>query len=249
MSTTRKSSRKTSRTSAKRSTRSNSAVRSTARGKKAKKCAPPNRFLSGFIVLIIGVAATVFVTLLLTFALVGCFKAQGAHSDAKRFATEYTSVPLDNPFVYKNGQEVADIIEHGTGVVFLGFPSCAWCQSYAKFLSDVAKETGLKTINYFNIHDARQNNTEEYQKIVSLLGSNLQYDDNGTRRVYVPDVVFVVDGRIVGNDLESSKDTAGESDPKAYWTEDRVSELKSRLSSYAKQVVNAEGNCEDTCNN
>ena len=219
------------------------------RGKKNKKCAPPNRFFSGFIVLIIGIAATVFVTLLLTFALVGCFKTQGAHSDAKRFATEYTSVSIDNPFVYKNGQEIADIIEYGTGVIFLGFPSCPWCQAYAGYLADVAKETGLKTINYFNVQDARKNNTEEYQKLVNLLGSNLQYDENGARRIYVPDAVFVVDGRIVGNDLESSKDTAGESDPKSYWTEDRVSALKSRLSAYAKQVVDAERNCQDTCNN
>ena len=213
---------------------------------KGKSCYPPNRFFCAMAVGIIGIAATVFVTILTMFALAGCITY--SQSDARRFAAEYSTVSVDNPFVYKTGQEVIDILEHGTGVVFLGFPSCPWCQSYAGMLADVAKDAGLKTINYYNIYDARQNNTEEYQKLVSLLGANLQYDENGQRRIYVPDTVFVVDGRIVGNDLESSKDTAGESDPNNYWTEDRVNALKSRLSTYAKQVVDASTDCNDTCN-
>lgn len=224
-----------------------STKRRTSKKSRKNKCAPPNRFLGWLVVAIITVAATVMMTMLLMFALAGSFKIH-TQSDADRFAAEYTSVPTDNPFVYKSAQEVIDIIEHGTGAVFLGFPSCPWCQSYARMLTEVAKDTGLKTISYYNIYDARQNNTEDYQKLVSLLGSNLQYDENGQRRIYVPDVVFVVDGRIVGNDLESSKDTAGESDPNNYWTEDRVNALKSRLSNYAKQVVDASTNCNDTCN-
>lgn len=239
MSTTKKSSTK--------SGRRTSTARAKSTSKKGKKCAPPNRFLCGLVVLITGITATIFVTALLMFAITGSLLAQ--RTDAQRFADEYSTVSEDNPFVYKSAEDVTNLIEHGTGVVYLGFPSCPWCQAYAGYLADVAKDTGLKEISYYNIYDARQNNTEEYQKLVELLGANLQYDEDGHRRIYVPDVVFVVDGRIIGNDLESSKDTAGESDPATYWTEERVNALKARLTSFAQQVAAASGNCEETCNN
>ena len=57
----------------------------------------------------------------------------------------------------------------------------------------------------------------------------------------------MVDGRIIGNDLESSKDTAGASDPATYWTDARVEALKSRLAGYMKQIIDA-GSCKDSCN-
>ena len=153
----------------------------------------------------------------------------------------------DNVFVYATSQEVIDLIEHGTGAVYLGFPSCPWCQAYAGYLNAAAKEAGLDKVYYYNIQEDRQNNSEVYQTLVSLLAPNLQYDEDGARRIYVPDVVFVVNGRVIGNDLESSKDTAGMNDPAAYWTEERVAALKDRLKSYAQQVVSA--GCTDSCNN
>ena len=161
MSTTKRASKKSGRASSAKSAR-------TTRSKKSTKaCAAPSRFFCFITTVIIGAAATIFVTLLTMFALAGNITYQNAHSDAKRFASEYTTVSADNPFVYKTASEVIDIIEHGTGVVFLGFPSCPWCQSYAGYLNEVAKDTGLSTISYYNIYDARQDNTEDYQKLGS----------------------------------------------------------------------------------
>ena len=45
-------------------------------------------------------------------------------TDAEKFALEYTKVPDDNVFVYRNIDEIINILEHGTGVVYLGFPEC-----------------------------------------------------------------------------------------------------------------------------
>ena len=248
MSTTKRTSKKSGRSTSRaaKTTKTNNRSRKTVKG---KACAAPNKFFCGLTVAIIAVAATVFITMFTMFVLAGCLKFQNAQSDAERFASEYSTVARDNPFVYKSAQDIIDVIEHGTGVVFLGFPSCPWCQAYAGTLANVAKNNGLDKIYYYNIYDARQNNTEDYQKLVTLLGANLQYDEDGHRRIYVPDVVFVIDGRIIGNDLETSKDTAGESDPAAYWTEARKSALESRLNAYTKQVVDATGNCSETCNN
>src|SRR5574344_2332928 len=128
-------------------------------------------------------------------------------NNAIKFASEYSQVPEDNIFVFKSADDIIKILEHGTGIVFLGFPECPWCQRYAKYLNEVAKENGASCIYYLNILEDRKNNTQNYQKIVGLLSGNLQYDDEGNERIYVPDVTFVKDGVIVGHDAETSLDT------------------------------------------
>lgn len=206
------------------------------------KCAAPNKPLSLITLIILGVAGLVLASFLVVYTVIGSQK-----TDATRFAAEYSNVPKDNAFVYRTGDEIVNILEHGTGVVFLGFPSCPWCQAYAGYLSEIANEKGLDKIYYYNIENDRANNTELYQKLVSILSSYLQYDEEGQRRIYVPNVTFVVDGKIIGNDLESSKYTAGETEPNNYWTEARVADLKARLGSFIQTIIDAES-CSDTCN-
>lgn len=210
--------------------------------KRGKKCCAPNKPLGILTVIILGVAGLVLASFLMMYAVIG-----GQETDAERFASEYSSVEKDNVFVYRTGEEIVDILEHGTGAVFLGFPSCPWCQAYAGYLNAVAKEKDFSPIYYYNIEQDRADNTELYQKLVSILSSYLQYDEEGKHRIYVPNVTFVIDGKIIGNDLESSKYTAGETDPAAYWTEARVNDLKSRLGSWMQQIIDT-SNCNDSCN-
>ena len=150
-------------------------------------------------------------------------------TDALRFKEEYSEVSEDNVFVYRDIEEIIDIMENGTGVVYLGFPECPWCNYYVKYLNEVAKEIGITRIYYHNIYEDRSNNTENYQRIVELLGENLQYDEEGKQRVYVPNVSFHIEGEIIGNDYETSKDTNGFTDPSDYWTEEEISSLKNNL--------------------
>ena len=89
-----------------------------------------------------------------------------SETDAQKFAKEYTEVGEDNVFVYRNIEEVISMLKHGTGVVYLGFPECPWCQTYVKYLNEVAKEVGVDKIYYYNILEDRTNNTEEYKEIV-----------------------------------------------------------------------------------
>ena len=172
---------------------------------------------------------------------------QKKDSDAKKFSEEYTQVTKDNVFTYRSIDEIIKIMENGTGVVYLGFPECPWCQAYVKFLNEVAKDEGIDTIYYFNILEDRKNNTEKYQKIVELLKGHLQYDQEGNERVYVPNVSFHIKGQIIGNDYETSLDTKDLKDPKEYWTEEEVKDLKANLSNYMKQVKIALSACTD-CN-
>lgn len=181
--------------------------------------------------------------IVLSLNLIGCKKE--TEEDSVKFAKEYSQVSEYNVFVYKNSTDIIKILEHGTAIVYLGFPECPWCQAYVPMLNEVADMEGLEKIYYYNILEARQNNTADYQKIVSLLSDYLQYDDEGNKRVYVPAVIAVNDGEIIGYDDESAYDTKGMEDPKDYWDNERVTNLKNKLSSMISPIV--DNKCSD-CN-
>lgn len=168
-------------------------------------------------------------------------------SDGERFAQEYEGIEEDNVFVYRNIDEIINIMERGTGVVYLGFPECPWCHVYVKYLNEVAKEVGIEKIYYYNVLEDRTNNTENYQKLTEILKGHLQYDEEGNEKIYVPNVSFHIEGKIIGNDYETSKDTHGFKEPSDYWTEDEVKELKNTLTKYMKDVYKALNDCTE-CN-
>ena len=157
-------------------------------------------------------------------------------TDAQKFATEYTLVPDDNVFVYASIDEIIDTLENETGIVYLGFPECKWCGQYVVYLNEVAKENNISKIYYYNIQEDRSNNTKNYQKIVSLLEEYLTDDEEGNPRIYVPAVIFMNNGEIVGFDDETSYDTGGFSNPIDYWSDDEVLDLKNRLNSYVDNL-------------
>lgn len=179
-----------------------------------------------------------FIAIILT----GCTKQE---SDQQKFAKEYSQVPEYNVFNYKNADEIIKILEHGTAVVYLGFPECPWCQAYVPLLNEVADTEGLEKIYYYNIYNARKESTEEYQKIVKILDKYLQYDSEGNKKVYVPAVIVVQKGEIIGFDDETSYDTLGLTKPSEYWTEERTKKLKLKLSEMISQIV--DNKCTD-CN-
>jgi len=150
-------------------------------------------------------------------------------SDSEKFALEYPLVGSDNIFTYRNASETADILEKGRGIVFIGFKECPWCQQYAVYLHDVAREMEVEKIFYCDIREDRESNSESYRKIVDIFTGRLQYDDEGRPRVYVPDAAIVSRGRIITHDFETSKDTLGYDTPQEYWNDERVNALKERL--------------------
>lgn len=167
--------------------------------------------------------------------------------DNIKFSKEYNLVSEDNVFVYKNIDEIIKIMENGTGVVYLGFPECPWCQAYVKYLNEVALDVGIDKIYYFNIKEDRENNSDNYKKIVSILDSSLLYDSEGNKRIYVPNVSFHINGKLIGNDLETAFDTKGLSDPSEYWTEEEINELKDNLYLMMSKVYGSLSTCTE-CN-
>ena len=167
-------------------------------------------------------------------------------TDASKFKEEYSRVSEDNVFVYRTDKEIIDILKHGTGIVYLGFPECPWCQAYVSYLDEVAKETKIEKIYYLNILEIRKNNTKEYQEIVSLLDNYLSYDEEGKKRIYVPAVVAVKEGEIIGFEDETSHDTKGYETPEEYWKNEDLAGLKKKI----KEMFNKTNTnvCTTDCN-
>ena len=120
-------------------------------------------------------------------------------NDNIKFSKEYNSVTKENIFVYKTKEEILNILEHGTGIVYFGYPECPWCMAYVPLLNEIAMNEGIEKIYYYNIKEDRKNNTEFYQKVVNILNDYLDYDQEGKKRIFVPNVTFVKNGEIIFN--------------------------------------------------
>lgn len=151
-----------------------------------------------------------------------------------KFSDEYTLVDKDNVFVYSNIDEIANMIENGTGIIFIAYPECPWCQRYAMYLNEVAKENNIKEIYYLNIKHDRQINSSKYSKIVRLLENYLYSDDTGKAKIFVPDLIFVKNGKIIANDNETAI-TMASMDIETYWTEKVIMEFKDKITNYIRE--------------
>lgn len=125
-----------------------------------------------------------------------------------------------NPFVYSSYDDIFKLLDEGTGVIYFGFPECPWCRNLVPVLSNAAIKSGVKEILYLNIKDDRdikeltskgkikttKEGTDNYEKLVKKLYDYLPVynglKDDTIKRVYLPTVVFVKDGKILG--LEQS---------------------------------------------
>lgn len=171
-------------------------------------------------------------------------KKEEVTPDNVKFAKEYTKISEDNLFKYKTLEEVNKILTKGTGVVYLGFPECPWCQEYVKYIDEVSKSVGLDKVYYSNILDDRKNDTEEYKETVKILSDYLSNDDEGNKRVYVPSVIVVSSGKIVMFDDETARDTKGYDLPEEYWQSEDLTALKTKLTNaFIKVKSNACTDC------
>lgn len=162
-------------------------------------------------------------------------KATNNDTDAIKFSEEY-NIDKDNVFVYRSLNSINKILTNGTGIVYLGFPKCPWCKGYVPYLNEVAKIENIDKIYYFNIYNDRLNNTKDYQKTVELLKDYLQYDEEGNKKIYVPVVIAVNKGKIVGFDDETAYDTKGYETPEEYWKNEDLEGLKSKLKEMFKKT-------------
>lgn len=151
----------------------------------------------------------------------------GKKREGQNYQNLEMKIPVQNKIVYNTASEIVQFLKTGTGVVYFGFPTCPWCRNAVPLLIDVAKEEGLKEIQYFNaltIRDTKhldpkgsivtdKAGTKEYEEIVRLLQEYLPsyegLEDDSIKRLYFPTVVFVKEGKIMGiheGTVDSQKD-------------------------------------------
>ncbi len=127
----------------------------------------------------------------------------------------------DNPIKYASIKDVNKLLKDGTGIIYFGYPRCPWCRNAISVLLDVAKKNNIETIYYldsyeirdtYELVDGKVTKTKEeqdgYQDILKYLDANLSdyvlTDENneqisvGEKRLYVPTVVAVENGKITG---------------------------------------------------
>lgn len=143
--------------------------------------------------------------------------------------TEYLSISIseNNKMYYASYQEIMDLLDHGIGVIYFGFPECPWCRSAVPVLLEAVDETSIDKVYYFNAYDIRdqkkldengqviveKEGTEEYKNLVNKLDSVLNpyegLNDSTIKRLYFPTVLFVKNGEILymhEGTLDSQKD-------------------------------------------
>lgn len=152
------------------------------------------------------------------------------------FNNEYNLVDENNVFVYKSIDDILITLDKGTGIIFLGFPECSWCQNYVKYLNDVAVSKNIDIIYYYNFKSIRESNTEKYKKLVSRLGDYLFLDDTGSYRLYAPTLVIVKEGKILSFDNETSLMT-NPILPNEYWTEEKINIFKEKIGNYFDEYL------------
>lgn len=167
-------------------------------------------------------------------------------SAKQRFQQAYPKVADNHPFVQKTISEIIDQLQTGTGVIYLGFPECPWCQKYIELVDQVARQHHIKQISYYDIRQIRSDNTPDYQKIVALLKTHgLDTDQNGQPRIFVPELVIVKNGQILSRDNTSAlNSTSKDGPPEQWWTEQRILDFKTKLTTMLTPLTT----CSDNCN-
>ena len=134
---------------------------------------------------------------------------------------KYREITIDskNKIVYKTTEEVLELIDKKKSfVLYFGFDTCPWCRSVVPTLASISKELNQE-VYYIDVKDIRdtfeldddnkpklvKKGSKDYSKLLEKLESVLEdytltdSDNNeikvGEKRIYVPSIVSVIDGK------------------------------------------------------
>lgn len=169
-------------------------------------------------------------------------------SDAEKFKQEFeqyngltyedtndklidVEIPNNNPFVYKTGKEIVEIMQSEDAYILFGYASCPLTRAAIEVLIETAKEENTDKIYYVDIKNMRdeyvpgegiipeqtKEGTEAYYEILNIFGSKLDKyyvasDDNfylfdtGVTRLLSPTLVAVSKGKVISMHAELTDD-------------------------------------------
>ena len=104
------------------------------------------------------------------------------------------NISKDNKVKYINAKETVDVLKNKTGILFFGIASDNATRSVVETLLQVGKDNDL-TIYYFDPNTVPdKDNDEDFAKILGILDSYLQSNEEDEKILAVPDVYFIKDG-------------------------------------------------------
>lgn len=120
---------------------------------------------------------------------------------------EYTNLPSESMIQVLDFESAKTLIESGTGVLAFSFPSCPWCQEALPVLNEVATEFRETPVFYLNVRQLSRGEADtEYEQLAQLLKPYLTPDEDGELVIYVPDVFFIQEGKVIGHHLGTTDD-------------------------------------------
>ena len=165
------------------------------------------------------------------------------------------SIPSDNPFIYKTGKEIVEILNNEDAYVLFGYSSCPLTRAAIETLIAAAEEENIATIYYVDIRDIRdefvpgesiipeqtKEGSEAYYEIVNFFGSRLDeyyvssedgfyLYDTGVRRVLSPTLATVSGGKVIDMHQELV-------DSYTYNNEELNDEQKEELKDIYKEIL------------
>lgn len=149
-------------------------------------------------------------------------------SDGERFNGDYNEIPRNNPFVYLNSTELIELLNNGSGIVFMGNKENIWSKSYAKYLYEIAEYLGLKEIYYYDVKKVKLLKNRNYYNIINALEGKLIETDDSVNNLFSPSLYIIKDGEVVfydnttavvNNDLEVD----------TYWDSSNVYKFKEKI--------------------
>ncbi len=159
-------------------------------------------------------------------------------------------IPTDNKIVYVDEEEVLEILNEGTGIIYFGFPECPWCRSLLPTFIDTVKKSDIDKIYYANILESRdvksldendkviteKEGTETYFKIIEKLDKHLgNYTaiNSDEKRLYFPSIAYVKDGEVTGFQIGT---VDSQTDPYEELNKEQVTELEEMINNNIEKI-------------
>lgn len=147
------------------------------------------------------------------------YEAYNGMTTEDGYSYPVVSVDENNVMYYATSEEVLKILKEGTGIIYFGTPSDPWSRNAVNVLLQASASTPVKRIYYldlskkydvYEVENGQVVKTKEgsdaYYEMVDLLqeylSNYLVYDgkttvDTGVKRIFMPFVVFVKDGKVI----------------------------------------------------
>jgi uncharacterized protein YceK len=128
------------------------------------------------------------IALLAVFLLVGCASIKN----------EYECIEGKTSVKQISQKEVLELFESGSAVVLFAFPGSEWAQEFMPLLNEEALKHDVEVL-YYNIHDIRESETEEYKALydeVFAFVETTEFDSLRYEEIYVPTIVKLENGTI-----------------------------------------------------